>query len=227
MPNLTRWVAAAALAIALAGLFSGTALAQSKGRIICWKDASGKVVGCGDRVPPEYQGAATKELDRRGVTRKTTETAEEEARRAAQEEALVKQKEGEKKRLAEQRRRDTALLNTYANEKEIDLRRDRELKEVDRVLGQFQSLHKSAAGRRDRAQERLAAAEKSGTKTDLLKDEVARAEGDMARLEQGIAGKTKEKEAIRAQYAETKQRYLELGGGRAQAVAVPAGPAKK
>ena len=43
---------------ALTGLLavSGTAQAQS-GRIVCWKDASGKVVGCGDKVPP-VPGAA-------------------------------------------------------------------------------------------------------------------------------------------------------------------------
>jgi hypothetical protein len=223
MPDSPRALLAAASAIALAAVFAGTALAQSKGgRIICWKDASGKVVGCGDRVPPEFEGAATKELDRRGITRKTTETAEEEARRAAQQEALAKKKEEEKRQLAEQQRRDKALLNTYANETEIDLRRDRELKEVDRVLGQFQSLHKSAASRRDRAQERLAAAEKAGKASDILRDEVARAQGDIQRIEQSVAVKNKEKEDIRARYAETKRRYQELGGGRA-AAAAPAG----
>jgi hypothetical protein len=223
MPDNLRALLPAALAVALGAMFAGTALAQSKsGRIVCWKDASGKVIGCGDRVPPEFEGAATKELDRRGITRKTTETAEEEARRAAQQEALAKKNEEDKRQLAEQQRRDKALLNTYANETEIDLRRDRELKEVDRVLGQFQGLHKSAAARRDRSRERLEAAEKAGKPSDVLRDEVARAEGDIARLEQSIAAKNKEKEDIRARYAETKRRYLELGGGRAQAVAAPA-----
>lgn len=223
MPDSFRAWLTAALAIALGAMMAGTALAQSKSsRIICWKDESGKVVGCGDRVPPEFESAATKELDRRGITRKTTGTAEEEARRAAKTEALAKQKEEEKRQLAEQQRRDKALLNTYANEKEIDLRRDRELKEVDRVLGQFQNLHKSAAARRERAQQRLAAAEKAGTKTDLLKDEVVRADADMGRIEQSIAGKKKEMADIRAHYAETKRRYLELGGGRAQPAAAPA-----
>ena len=223
MPDSLRALLPAALAVALGAMFAGTALAQSKsGRIICWKDASGKTVGCGDRVPPEFEGAATKELDRRGITRKTTETAEEEARRAAQQEALANKKEEDKRRLAEQQRRDKALLNTYANETEIDLRRDRELREVDRVLGQFETLHKSAAARRARAQERLESAEKAGKPSEVLNDEVARANGDMQRIEQSIAAKNKEKEDIRARYAETKRRYLELGGGRAQAVAAPA-----
>ena len=222
MPDNTRAFLATALAMALGSLVAATALAQSKsgtGRIICWKDETGKVVGCGDRVPPEFEGAATKELDRRGVTRKTTETAEEQARRKAQEEALAKQSMEEKRRLAEQRRRDTALLNTYANEYEIDQRRDRELQEVDRVLGQFRGLHQSAAARHAEAQERFEAAEKAGTPSDILKDEVVRAGNDMARLERSIAGKNKEKDDIRARYAETKQRYLELSGARGRAAA--------
>ena len=224
MPENTRVFLAAALAIALAALFSGSALAQSKGRIVCWKDKSGKVIGCGDKVPPEYEDSATKELDRRGVTRKTTETAEEQAKRAAQDEVLAKQKAEENKLQAEQRRRDSALLNTYANEKEIDQRRDRELQEVDRLLGQFQALHRAAADRHTDASGRLAKAKKP---SDALKDEVARAEADMAKLVQSMASKTKEKEDISERYAQTKKRYMDLRSGRAQSAAPPAAPTKK
>lgn len=223
MSDSTRAILAAALALVLAAVFTQTALAQSKkGRIICWKDKSGKVIGCGDKVPPEYEDSATKELDRRGVTRKTTETAEEEARRKAQEAAKAQQIEEDKKRTAEQRRKDTALLNTYANDREIDQRRDRELQEVDRLLGQFQGMHKGVAARRVDAQNRLAAAEKARKPSDAVRDEVARAEAEMARLEKSIDAKNKEKEDIRVRYAETKRRYLDLGGNRAQAA-----PAKK
>ena len=224
MPENTRVFLAAALAIALAALFSGSALAQSKGRIVCWKDKAGKVIGCGDKVPPEYEDSATKELDRRGVTRKTTGTPEEQARQAAQEEARLKQKEEEKKRLAEQQRRDSALLNTYANEKEIDQRRDREVQEVDRLLGQFEGLRKSATARLADAQGRVAAAEKARKPSDTLKDEVARTEAEIAKFERSIAAKTKEKEEIRARYAETKERYVALraGGARSAATAAPA-----
>ena len=224
MPEIIRAYCAAALAVALAAPFPATALAQSKGgKIVCWKDKSGKVVGCGDKVPPEYEDAATKELDRRGVTRATTDTAEERAKRAAEESAVAKRKEEEKKRLDEQRRRDQALLNTYANDREIDQRRDRELQEVDRLIGQFQQLRTGVETRRTTAHQNIAAAEKARKQpSDLLKDEVARAEVDMDKLDRSIAAKNKEKEEIRARYAETKQRYLELGGVRAQAA-----PAKK
>jgi hypothetical protein len=218
----------ALLAISLA-LASGTALAQSKGggKIVCWKDKAGKVVGCGDRVPPEYQDAATREIDTKsGLTRKSTGTVEEEARLKAEAEALKKQKEEEKKKTAEQRRKDMALLNTYVNEGEIDQRRDRELQEVDRVLNQFHGLHKTSTARHSDAVARLAAAEKAGKPSDALKDEVTRTEAEKMKIERGIATREKEKESIRAQYAETKRRYTELRSGGGTQATAPA-PAKK
>lgn len=225
-----RVFAAAALSIALATFVAGTAMAQSKGggKIVCWKDKAGKVVGCGDRIPPEYQDAATQELDRTGVRRKATGTAEEEARRAAEAEQKKKQLEDEKRRSADDRRKDQALLDTYLNEGEIDRRRDRELAEVDRVLSQFHGLHKGATARHSDAVARLAAAEKAGKPSDALKDEVARVEAEKVKVERGIAAREKEKADISARYAETRRRYVELRGGGAQSAATPApAPAKK
>ena len=228
MLKFTRAFLAAALAMALAAFIPGSVLAQSKGKIICWEDKSGKVVGCGDKVPPEFEESATKELDRRGVTRKTTDTAEEQAKRAAQDEAQAKQKEEEKKRLAEQKRQDSALLNTYANEKEIDQRRDREVQVVQLQITQLQMLHTNAETRQNDAKSRIdTAAKAKKPPSDFLKDEAAHAAADMAKLEQSIASKNKEIEDIRARYAQTKQRFMDLRGGGAQSAAVPAAPAKK
>jgi chromosome segregation ATPase len=229
MPDKPRVLFAAALAMALAALIAGTALAQPKGSstIICWKDQSGKVIGCGDRVPLEYEGSATKELDRRGVTRRTTDTAEEQAKRAAQEEALSKQKAEEKKRLAEQRRLDSALLNTYANVKEIDQRLDREVRVMEAQITQLRVLHTNAGTRHKDALSRIErAAQARKPASDVLKDEATQAEADMTKLEQSIASKNKEIEGVRARYAQTKQRYMALQSGGAQAAA-PAAPAKK
>lgn len=229
MRRHTSRVLTAALTLVLALAAGSAAAAQSKGKIVCWKDKAGKVVGCGDQVPPEYQDAATREIDSKsGLTRKTTGTAEEEARRQAEAEELKIKKEQEKKKQDEQRRKDMALLNTYVSEAEIDQRRDRELLEVDRQLGQFHGLHKSAAARHSDAAGRLAAAQKAGKPADAIKDEVARIETEKTKLERGIAAREKEKEEIRARYAETRRRFTELKEGRARSAAVPApAPAKK
>jgi hypothetical protein len=226
MLKSTHPIVIAVLAAALAT--AGTALAQSKGKIVCWKDKSGKVVGCGDRVPPEYLDAATQEMDRRGVTRKTTGTAEEEARLAAEKEKQKELLEEEKRKQADQKRKDQALLATYLNEGEIDQRRDRDVAEVDRQLTQFHGLHKGASARHADASARLAAAEKAGKPSDAIRDEVARIEAEKSKLERAIAAREKEKADIRASYAETRKRYIELrSGGGTQAAAPAPAPAKK
>jgi chromosome segregation ATPase len=215
---------AVALAAALALALAAAPRAEAQ-KIVCWKDKSGKVVGCGDKVPPEFQDSATQEMDRAGVTRKTTESAEQAAKRKALEAEQAKLKAEEEKRRAEQKRQDMALLNTYTNEKEIDQRRDRDLQVVDLQISQLQVSLKNANDRYTEARTRHDAAAKSGKPVpDALRDELARATADKQKLDASIAGKEKEKEEIRARYAEQKKRYNELRGTAAPAPA-PAAPA--
>jgi len=237
MRNIKRRYLTVVVAAALAGAAGIAAHEASAQKIICWKDKSGKVVGCGDKVPPEYQESATKELDKSGMTRRTTDSADDAAKRKAKEQEFAKQKAEEQKKLVEQRRQDAALLNTFSSEKEIDLKRDRDLQVVDTQLSQMQVSLKNATDRHNDAKARVAAAEKSKKPVpDALNDEVARAAAEKQKVEQNIAAKEKEKEDIRKRYAEMKQRYIELKGGGAQTTAAtpapaaapaPAAPAKK
>ncbi|MBI2508530.1 MAG: hypothetical protein HYV99_00530 [Betaproteobacteria bacterium] len=228
-----RALLVAALAAALTAFVASAAFAQSKGKIVCWKDKSGKTLGCGESVPPEFQDSATSELTRQGVTRKTTESAEEAARRRAQEQNLAKQRADEKKKAEEQKRQDSALLNSYSSEKEIDLRRDRDLQVVDTQISSFRTTLKNAADRLVDAKTRLALAEKSKKPSDVLSEEVTRAEAEKAKAERSIADREKEKEDIRKRYAELKDRYIKLRGGTTTTAATPApapapaAPAKK
>lgn len=196
--------------------------------IVCWKDKSGKTIGCGDRVPPEYQDNATRELDKRGVTRRTTETAEERARREAQKKEQAAHQAEETKRLAEQKRQDTALISAFTNEKEIDLKRDRDLQVVNSQLTQLRVSHKNASDRHAEVKGRMDAAVKSGKPaTDALKEDLARAGTDMAKAEEGVAAKEKEMVEIRKRYADMKDRYIALKGGGAPAPTAATAAAKK
>jgi hypothetical protein len=198
-----------AVLIALAG---GTAFAQQKsGKIVCWKDKSGKTIGCGDKVPPEYQDNASRELDKRGMTRKTNESAEEEAKRIAKEKETEKDRSEQAKKAAEQKRQDMALVNTYSNEKEIDLRRDRDLATLDAQVTQLRVMHKTAAVRQGEIKGRMDQTTKSGKpSTEAQKEELARADADVRKFEHNLAEREKEKDEIRKRYAAMKERYLEL-----------------
>jgi len=194
MLNMIR--VGAIVLVGLAPFALPSAQAQTKGasggsKIVCWKDKSGKIVGCGDSVPPEYLSSATKELDQRGVTRKTTESAEEAAKRQAREKEFAAQKEAEEKRLAEQKRQDNALLNSYSHAAEIDQRRDRDLQPINQQISAMQASLKAAPA------------------------------ADKAKYEQGIAGKEKEKLEVVEKYAAQKKRFQELKGETQGTVAAP------
>ena len=193
-------------------------------KIVCWKDKSGKTVGCGDKVPPEYQDSASRELDKRGMTRKTNESAEDEAKRKAKEKESEKLKAELDKKAAEQKRQDSALINTYSNEKEIDLRRDRDLATLESQVSQMKVMQKNTADRQKEIKGRIEAGKKPAT--EVQKEELARAEADQKKFDQSITDKAKEREDIIKRYADQKARYIELRGGGAPAPA-PAPTAKK
>lgn len=224
--DITRMTAAALLGLAFA-IAAGAVQAQSKGggKIVCWKDKSGKTVGCGDSVPPEYLDSATKELDKRGVTRRTTEsaeTAEMAEKRKAQENERARQAEEDQKRLAEQKRQDTALLNIYTSEKEIDAKRDRDLQALELQIGQLKISLKNANDRQAELKARGEGYEKNKKPVpDNVKDEMVRAAAEKQKIEHNIAGKEKEKESIRARYAQYRKRFSELAGSQQ-----PAAPTK-
>jgi hypothetical protein len=195
-----------ALVVALPAL----SLAQS-GKIVCWKDSTGKVIGCGDKLPPEYQGSATKELDSRGVTRKQTESVEEAAQRRQREQEAARRKAEEEAKSLVQKRQDTALLETYSNEKEIDVKRDRDLQVLDLQIEQMTMALRNTTQRHTEARGRAESLEKNKKPVPpTLKDEVARLSTEKERFESSIAAKHREKEELRVRYAEYRKRYTEL-----------------
>lgn len=213
--------------VALAICIIDAPVVHAQGKIVCWKDASGKVVGCGDKVPLEYASGGTKELDKQGNVRKTGESAAEAEKRKALEKEQALVKEEEKKRLMEQKRQDSALLNTFSNEKEIDLKRDRELKALDNFITQQTAALKSANERLADAKKRAEPFEKDKKPfPPVVRDDLARAERERARVEAEIATNEKAKSETTVKYAEFRKRYMELKGtAEAPATPAPATPA--
>ncbi len=215
MDNIMRGIFSATLALALA-VSAGSVLAQ-KGKIVCWKDKSGKTVGCGDTVPPEYQNSATKELDRRGVTRKTTESAADQAAKVkppdtdlAEQKA---QKDEELRKQAVQRRQDNALINTFANEEEIDAKRDRDLQVLELQASQLKVSLKNANDRQAEVNARSEAIEKNKKPVpENVKAEKAQTAANIKGLQQRIAAKEKEMNDMRARYADYRKRFSDLKG---------------
>lgn len=214
---------------AIAAMLAAAPAAHAQ-KIVCWKDKTGKVVGCGDRVPPEFQKNESKTLDSRGLTRQTSVSAEEAARLKAEQDKKTALKLEEERRVAEQRRQDTALVNTYTSAAEIDVRRDRELQVVDLQIQQLKASVKGAVDAHTAQKARYASFEKRGKVPDNVRDELAQAAADEERVKARITEKEKDKERIAASYAQQKARFIELKGGAGSAAAADTAkpvPAKK
>ncbi len=224
----SAFLSATSACAALALLLTAAPLAQAQQKIICWKDKAGKVVGCGDRVPPEFQQNESKTLSSRGITVETTASAQEAAllKEEAQKKATVKVEED--RRIAEQRRQDSALVNTYTSDKEIDQRRDREVQVVDLQLVHLKSSLKNAVEAEAVLLKRNGDIAKSSKQVlPAVADELARATDERKRVEARVAEKEKDKAAIIARYAEQKARYLELRGGSTTTIQPAPAPAAK
>lgn len=218
----TARIAAGAWMAALLLPFLLAPAAQAQ-KIVCWKDKSGKVVGCGDRVPPEFQQNESKTLDSQGITRGTSVSAQEAARLKEEAQKKAAQKVEEDRRLAEQRRQDSALINTYTSDKEIDQRRDRELQVVELQIVQLKASQKKAEEAYAAALKRHDEFTKSGKPVPpRIADDLARTAEDKKRNEARIAEKEKDKQDISRRYGEQKARYIELKGGPSAGAAAPA-----
>ena len=187
----------------------------SGGKIICWKDKSGNVVGCGDKVPPEYQDSATKELTKGGVTIKQSDAALTPEQKKAQQ-AELERKHAEDLKKAEQRRKDKALLDTFANEKEIDLKRGRDVRLIESHIETLQTNLKNANDRQADSRARIEQANrKKQPVPPAIQEDFDRVLSDKTKIENQIAQKRKDIAALNQHYDELKKRFIELKGGTA------------
>jgi hypothetical protein len=120
-------------------------LAMAGGRLTyCCKDDAGHQV-CSDMLPPQCYNKAYREVNSRGMTVRTVDAPLSPEQRARIEAEKLRKKEEDRLAL-EQRRKDSALLATYASEADIAGSRERAL-----------NVHRDAIRE---AQERLGAAAK-------------------------------------------------------------------
>ena len=221
-----RKLQAVSLMILALVLFGGQAQAQTSGggKIVCWKDKAGKTVGCGDKVPPEYQDNATKELNKRGVTVNQSDpplTAEQ--KKALQAEKDKKQAENQV--AAEQRRKDKALLDTFTTVKEIDLKRNRDIQLIESNIEAQQTNLKNANDRQVDARTRIEPFKKENKPVPApIQEEYERAEASKVKIQAQITQKRKDIVDLNQQYDDMKKRFSELTG-TAPAAAPATGPA--
>jgi hypothetical protein len=180
-------------------------------RMFCCEDEKG-ARNCGDALPEACRNRAYNEFNERGIKVRSVEAPLTEAQQAVRDAEMKKKKEEDRLAL-EQKRRDQALMSTYATDKDLDVARDRQVAEAERAVKQ--------------AQEKLDVANKGKTKIakDLefykgkalpadLKDSVKRNEAEIAAQQKVVESKLKEIEDIKARFETDKKRLRELRGGK-------------
>jgi hypothetical protein len=181
--------------------------APATAQVYKYVDPSGKTVYT-DKIPVDLAGRANEQLNRGGTTVKHNGAAPTAAELAARE--LERQKKAAEDAAAkEQKRKDTALLNSYSSERDIDEARERALAANQQAL---QQAEKRVAGAEKRGKE-LAAEAEFYTKRPMppqLKRDVQANELELKANTELLDVKRKEAALINAKYDEDKRRYFAL-----------------
>ncbi|WP_417068573.1 hypothetical protein [Niveibacterium terrae] len=186
-----------------------TASATPSDNLYCCNDANGHRI-CGNPLPAACYNRAYKELSRGGRTTREVAaplSAEERQRKDAADKA---QKEAEA-RLAERRRRDKALLDSYSSVSVIDARRNASLSAAAKEIEVFRRQEAHLVAERKQQEARLAAS-KTKTPPRALQDDIASTNSELAALRSVIAQKQRDYDVQKARFDEDRSRYLELTG---------------
>lgn len=160
--------------------------------------------------PPECLGRDTQELDKSGtlIRKSPTPTAltpeQEKAR-----EAERKKKLEDEERSKEERRKNTALLNTYSSEKEIEDARGRALKEAQAAIADTEKRIAEAQKRKKELESEKEFYVKKPMPAKLTQD-ITNNEIDIKNQTELLDAKKKEIGIINAKYDNDKRRYVEL-----------------
>lgn len=181
----------------------------SSGRIYKWVDEHG-VTHYGQSIPPEYRDKPAAEMNKRGLTVNRIDPAAEAAeRRNAGERALHEREE--QKRLAEQRRRDAALMNTYSSAREIDEARERSLSAPAQALRGLDPRLKTAEERFQLLNRQANEVQRAGKPVpEFLLEDIAQQKTEVEQLLAERRRHETQIAVIRARYDADKQRYVEL-----------------
>ena len=170
-----------------------------------WVDENG-VTHYGDSIPPEYRNRANEELNKRGVIIKKNDAALTPEQIKAKEEELAKRKQQK-----EANRRDAVLLGTYSNAEEIDLARDRNLRQIERVIKDTQTQLKLIEDQLKTSRDNAAAYKRENKPVpEGLQMDTETLEKTKQDLEVAIIQKRADVEELRARFEEDKKRYIEL-----------------
>lgn len=205
----------AGLILLLAAFSTQAAAPAGPGRFYCCE--GGRV--CGDSLPEQCRGKAYRILDNGGNVLKEVGpplTAEQKALATA--EALRKKELEEHAR--EQRRKDQALLDTYATPQDIDLAQGKAEADINLAIKGAEERIAAARKQRKKFEDEAEFYKKKALPPDVAKglrdaDHEIKTQQELLDVKQGDAA------TIKAKYDADRKRYAELTGRTTAAAAKP------
>lgn len=175
-----------------------------------WVDDKG-TTHYGETIPPEYADKDRVELNQDGrVVKKIGVLTPEE--RLAKKEADNK-KLAEEKIIADQKRHDVTLTNTYSNSAEIDLARKRNLQQVEARITNSKSQLKMATDNLLSLQQEADKRTKANKPVpESLQEELQQSQSQVEKLQKNLDKSLAEKASVEARFDADKARYKELTG---------------
>lgn len=197
---------ATSVLLLLAGVGAASSAAAA-GNFFCCTDDHGKQV-CGDILPSVCIGRAYREISPNGTSVRSVEaplTAEQKAQRAAEQRRRDELEAAQR----EQRRRDEALLQTYANLDDIEFMRRRAESDVLKAIQAAEAKIAEARQTRKRFEDEAEFYKKKALPPEIDKG-LKGADYEIAAQQGLIDAKRKELETIKAKYDEDRRRFLDL-----------------
>lgn len=176
-------------------------------RITCC-DVDGRKT-CGDPPPRQCLDKAKTVFDKGGVAKEVEApiTAEQRAARDAE----AARKVEEEKLAAEQARRDRALLDSYTNEKEIDLARDRALADIEKNAEQARNRLDAALQKQQKLVQEREFYQKKPVPPRLAA-QIRDNDNEIAAQQKDLAQKDVDVAAVKERYEADKMRFRRLTG---------------
>ena len=195
-------------------ILSMTFSLSAEAKLYKWVDDKG-VTHYGEVIPPEYANKDRDSLKKSGLLEKRPEKADPAAIRA-KEEAEQKRKI-DSQATVEQQRRDSALLNTYSNEKEIDQALERSLVLINARIDSNKMLLKSSQSTLDEHQKEAENRTKTNKKIPLsLTNDIALTEAKVLKFSTELSKSEEDLIAVKTRFENEKVLYRKLKGGAAK-----------
>lgn len=199
------------LVVALSSTLLHSVALAAGGKLLikCWYDDTG-LRECGSTVPPEYSRNRIELLNEYGVVvevREAMRTKEEQER----EKERQRQEQARQTKLAEQKRRDEVLLNSYTTEKDLLLARDKTLEGVTTQMDIIKRNLELHQDRLDRLNHDAGNYERNGkTPPAKLVDDINAIRDEVANLKHSYKTREVEKASLIKRYDDDLKRFREL-----------------